>query len=121
MPTKTFEYSLWSNTRIAIPPTTTTTAVAVMITPAAVCTEGGLRRNFVIRRSIGFGRATRGSSRLNCRCRVGARLPKVSPVRQRRREGCRQDQEPRVDHDPEEDRHHDAEAPVVRGVPLQPV
>jgi len=40
---------------MSTPPTTTTIAVAVTMTLAAVRTEGGSRRNRDIRRSIGFG------------------------------------------------------------------
>src|SRR5262245_9944800 len=43
------------------PPTTTTTAVAVTMTPAAVRTEGGSRRKRDVRRSIRLGRGTRGT------------------------------------------------------------
>jgi hypothetical protein len=60
MPTQTLGYSEWSSRRIRIPPPTTTTAVAVTITLAASRTDGGSRKNFDIRRSIGF---ERGDSR----------------------------------------------------------
>ena len=60
MPTQMFGYSAWSSTRIRIPPATTTTAVAVTMTRAAIRTEGGSRRKRDMLRSIGFGRATRG-------------------------------------------------------------
>jgi hypothetical protein len=62
MPTQTFEYSVWSSTRIKTSPTTTTTAVAVTFTPAAVITDGGWRRKRDMPRSISFGRTTRGMS-----------------------------------------------------------
>src|SRR6266498_1663819 len=52
-----FGYSSWSSTRIRIPPATTTVAVAVTITLAALRTDTGSRRNRVIRRSISLGRA----------------------------------------------------------------
>src|SRR6478672_9126317 len=41
MPTQMFRYSLWSRTRIKIPPPATTTAVVETITPAATRTLGG--------------------------------------------------------------------------------
>src|SRR6516162_4048368 len=58
MPTQTSAYSEWSKKRIATPPATTTIAVAVTITLAAVRTEGGRRRKLFIRRSTRFGRPT---------------------------------------------------------------
>jgi hypothetical protein len=59
-PPKIVAYSSWSRKRIRRPPTTTTVAVAVTMTLAAVRTEGGSRRNRDIRRSTGFGGAIRG-------------------------------------------------------------
>src|SRR6478735_3564339 len=56
MPTQMFGYSEWSSTLIRTPPPTTTRAVAVTITLAAIRIDGGSRRNFDIRRSIGLGR-----------------------------------------------------------------
>src|SRR5215471_10018252 len=60
MPTQTLGYSEWSMSRISTPPPSTMRAVAVTITLAAIRIDGGSRRNFDIRRSIGFGR---GASR----------------------------------------------------------
>ena len=54
-----FGYSWWSSTRIRTPPKTTTAAVVVTITLAAVRTEGGLRRNRDVLRSIKLGRGGR--------------------------------------------------------------
>src|SRR5215831_18112978 len=60
MPTQTLGYSDWSMSLISTPPPTTMRAVAVTITLAAIRIDGGSRRNFDIRRSIGFARgATR--------------------------------------------------------------
>src|SRR6059036_1199085 len=60
MPTQMFGYSEWSSTLIRTPPPTTTRAVAVTITLAAMRIDGGSRRNLDIRRSTGLGR---GASR----------------------------------------------------------
>ena len=58
IPTHTFVYSRWSKTLIRTPERTTTLAVARTMVPAAPRTDGGSRRNFVIRRSSRLTRAT---------------------------------------------------------------
>src|SRR5690348_5821226 len=55
MPTQMFGYSEWSSTLIRTPPPTTTRAVAVTITLAAMRIDGGWRRKSDIRRSTRLG------------------------------------------------------------------
>src|SRR6476646_2816031 len=62
MPSQMLEYSWWSRPLMSASAPTTTSAVAVTITLAAVRIEGGSRRNFDIRRSMGFRRALRTAS-----------------------------------------------------------
>src|SRR3954451_5375909 len=75
MATQMFGYSEWSKTRISTPEATTTSAVAVTITPAASLTDGGSRRNFVMRRSIGFGGFTFRTTRARPEVLTDPQLP----------------------------------------------
>ena len=63
MPSQMLEYSRWSIALIAIPPATTTMNVADTITPAALRTETGSRRNRFTRRSIVLSRFFPATSR----------------------------------------------------------
>src|SRR5262249_10159437 len=99
---------------------------AVTMTLAAMRTEGGSRRKRDMRRSIRFGRGTRGSRRSPGALRRDGNAPplgfsQIAPVGQGRREGGREGEEPGKEHDPEKESQDDPQAAVVLGVPLEPV